>query len=166
MHITNRNNGNIKVGSVDDFVLGAFNDSGVEPPTPSNRHSSGIVAFFSQGVDSCSLFDTDNDTTTKSLFAFDASGSLIFQSAAANQITFSVNTSQTVGNALIHSIEFDTLAGTAGGSFDGTFFTIDNVHIEFEPIPEPSSLALLSIGAFGLFGYGWQRKRKQTFSSH
>jgi hypothetical protein len=28
------------------------------------------------------------------------------------------------------------------------------------PIPEPSSLALLTIGAIGLFGHGWRRKRK------
>jgi len=29
-------------------------------------------------------------------------------------------------------------------------------------VPEPSSLALLGIGAFGLIGYGWRRKRKQA----
>ncbi len=30
------------------------------------------------------------------------------------------------------------------------------------PIPEPSSLALLITGAIGLIGYGWRRKRKQA----
>lgn len=28
------------------------------------------------------------------------------------------------------------------------------------PVPEPSSLALFSIGCCGLFGYGWRRRRK------
>lgn len=29
-------------------------------------------------------------------------------------------------------------------------------------VPEPSSLALLATGAFGLFGYGWRRREKQA----
>jgi hypothetical protein len=28
-----------------------------------------------------------------------------------------------------------------------------------EPVPEPTSLALLGIGAAGLIGYGWQRRK-------
>jgi hypothetical protein len=34
--------------------------------------------------------------------------------------------------------------------------------LETSNIPEPSSLALLGIGAFGLIGYGWRRKKKQA----
>jgi hypothetical protein len=45
--------------------------------------------------------------------------------------------------------------------------SFDNLRIDFVPaaatvIPEPSSLALLGIGAIGLFGDGWRRKRKQS----
>ena len=31
---------------------------------------------------------------------------------------------------LIFAVEFDTKAGTSGGSYDGTFFTIDNFKVE------------------------------------
>lgn len=42
-----------------------------------------------------------------------------------------------------------TLSGFGGGSSDGGS----------EPVPEPSGIALLGIGAFGLFAYGRKRKR-------
>lgn len=161
VHITNRNNGNIKYGSETDFVLGAFNslDGAEWGPSPANRHSSGIVANFNQGAELVSFFDSDNDSTVKSLFAFDQAGNLIYQSAAATRQTFLVDTSMTLGNSLIYSVEFDTQAGTAGGSFDGTYFTIDDFHVEYSPsIPEPAPIALLLIGVMGL----WGKKRMVT----
>ncbi len=40
---------------------------------------------------------------------------------------------------------------------------IDNVHVTGQAvIPEPSSIVLFGIGAVGLLGYGWRRKRKQA----
>jgi len=36
------------------------------------------------------------------------------------------------------------------------------IHYAATVVPEPSSLVLLSIGAIGLFGYGYRRKRKQA----
>jgi hypothetical protein len=69
VHVTNQNPGNVKVGSGSDFVLGATD----------GFHSSGIVAQFSQGVTSVSFFDSDDDLTGKTLFAFDQFGSLIGQ---------------------------------------------------------------------------------------
>jgi len=29
-------------------------------------------------------------------------------------------------------------------------------------IPEPTSIALLGMGAFGFFGYGWRRRKRET----
>ena len=61
MHVTNQGPGNIKAGSGADFVLGATDGD----------HSSGIVAQFSPRVSSISFFDSDDDFTGKTLFAFD-----------------------------------------------------------------------------------------------
>ena len=156
VHVNNINFGNIKVGNPADFVLGAFNNfSG-----SNNFHSSGIVAMFNQGVESVSFFDTDDDSTTKRLFAFNESGALIYQSAPGTQLTFTVDTSMTSGNSLIHSIEFDTQAGTAGGSFDGTFFTIDNFRVQYSTaVPEPATLALMFTGLVGFLA----RKRHVVY---
>jgi len=127
VHISNLNYGNIRVGT-SNLVLGAQNDflSG----GTINRHSSGIVGNFSQGAQRVSFFDTDDDTTQKSLFAFDALGNLIGQTAPGSRQTFSIDSSMT-GGRLIYSIEFDTQPGTAGGSFDGTYFTIDDFQVEY-----------------------------------
>ncbi len=134
VRITNQNPGNIKVGS-SDLVVGAL-----DTPTTTS-HSSGIVATFSQGVDSVSLDDTDNDRTTKALFAFNSLGTLIGQTAHASQVSFSISTLDTGGQP-IFSVEFDTAAGTAGGANDGTVFTMDNLSVSYTPVPEPSTLAL------------------------
>ncbi len=132
VHLTNDNFGNIKVGSQNDFVLGAFNTT----TGPNNFHTSGIVAQFSKGVDSVSFDDTDDDTSQKTLFAYDAEGTLIGQTASDSMTRFSINTSAT-GGRLIHSVEFDTEPGTAGGSFDGTYFTIDNFEVTYRSAEAP-----------------------------
>ncbi len=136
VHITNLDFGNIKDGHATDLVLGAFND--MSGPGQ-NYHSSGIRAYFAWGVEQVSLDDTDDDATTKTLFAFDYNGALIGQTAAGSQQTFTISTADT-GGALIHSVEFDTLAGTAGGSTDGTYFTIDNLQVVGDPADAPTLL--------------------------
>ena len=119
VEITNTNPGNIKVGSTTDFVLGAVD----------SLHSSGIRATFNMGADLVSFFDTDDDSTKKSLFAFNAAGELIGQSQPNSQVGVRVDQSMT-GGRKIFAVEFDTLAGTAGGFADGTYFTIDDFHAE------------------------------------
>ena len=158
VHITNINYGNIKVGSSTDFVLGAFNnfDGG------NNFHSSGIVAMFNQDVQSVGLMDTDDDGTTKSLFAFDAVGNLIGQTPPRSQVPASISTADTGGIA-IRRVEFDTLSGAAGGSNDGTFFTIDNFRVQYnatQGVPEPGSLALLTVSSVLGTGVLLRRRRK------
>jgi hypothetical protein len=59
----------------------------------------------------------------------------------------------------------DIMDGGYIGEFGSTTFSAnDNAHIQtiHGVIPEPSSLVLLGIGAIGLLGYGWRRKRKQA----
>lgn len=37
---------------------------------------------------------------------------------------------------------------------------VDNVRIDYTPIPEPGTFTLCGIGVLGLIGYGWRRRRK------
>lgn len=124
VHISNQNYGNKKVGSK-DLVLGAFNGF----VGSNNYHSSGIVARFSHGVTEVGFDDTDNDHTPKSLYAFDEFGTQIGATAPGTQKTFSIDSS-VAGGKLIYAVEFDTQPGTAGGSNDGTVFTIDNFYVQ------------------------------------
>lgn len=145
VHITNGNYGNIKVGSPVDFVLGAYSDYDSHGR---NYHSSGIVARFSCGASRVSLVDTDDDDTAKTLFAFDAFGNLIGQMTFPAQGKVTIDVSSTNG-VLIHSVEFDTEAGTAGGAMDGTYFTIDNFQAEFPEactVPSPTPPSFTSVG--------------------
>jgi len=145
VHITNENYGNIKVGT-SDLVLGAFNTYNGSQ----NYHSSGIVAVFNRGVELVRFLDTDDDGTTKTLYAFDANGELIGQTAASSQIIFQIDTSMT-GGELIHKIEFDTEPGIAGGSFDGTYFTIDDFYVEGAYTTESSERSVLMINVHGSY---------------
>ncbi len=36
---------------------------------------------------------------------------------------------------------------------------LDDLHVSFQAVPEPSTLALLGIGAFSLLAYAWHRRR-------
>lgn len=144
VHITTTGSGNAKKNTSDP-VMGAL-DTG----TQFGAHTSGIVAMFNRGVESVSLFDTDNDQTVKALFAFDANGVVIGQTAFDAQKTFAIGTADT-GGQLIHSVEFDTAAGTNGGANDGTFFTIDDFEVT-GAIPEPASAALLLVPAAAVLG--------------
>ena len=150
VHISNKHYANAKVGS-SDLVVGAYNDwIGAD-----NYHSSGIVAKFNKGVDLVRLFDTDNDATTKTLYAFDQAGTLIGQTAAGSKITFTISVADT-DNVPIWSVEFDTLPGSLGGSLDGTYFTMDDFYVEGPVAPEPATLSLLALGGVALV----RRKRK------
>ena len=111
------------------FVLGANNDAG-DNFASVDYHTSGVVAVFNQGATKVSFMDTDDDGTLKAVFAYDKDGNFIGQSTFASRQDVAIDTSQTTDNALIYSLEFDTLQGTAGGSNDGTVFTIDNFHAE------------------------------------
>jgi len=66
-------------------------------------------------------------------------------------------------DSTLHTIDLTTGAVTLIGS---SITGIDAIAFQGVVIPEPSSLALLSIGAIDLFGYGWRRKRKQTHTNH
>jgi len=151
VRITNQNPGNFKVGS-SDLVIGALDTAA------STNHSSGIVAKFSQGVDWVILDDTDDDATTKALYAFDSLGNLIGQTPFASQIPFNLSLADT-GGMLIYSVELDTLPGTAGGVADGTVFTVDNLIVSYTPVPEPSTLALAAFSSISLLAFKRRRGR-------
>ncbi|MHC4696266.1 MAG: CARDB domain-containing protein, partial [Planctomycetota bacterium] len=152
VHISDIGYGNVKAGT-GDLVLGAYNDF----DGPFNHHSSGIVARFNRGVQLVRLDDTDDDTTLKTLFAFDEIGSLIGQTAPGSQITFQVDTSMTNGR-FIYAVEFDSAAGTAGGAADGIVFTIDNFHVEGNMVA-PQRVLLVNVNG----GYNeWAEAIHQT----
>jgi hypothetical protein len=110
-------------------VLGSNNKAG-DPFGTTDPHTSGIIAVFNQGASKVSFMDTDDDGTVKAVFAYDKDGNFIGQSEFKSRQDVSIDTTQTKDNRLIYSLEFDTKQGTAGGSNDGTVFTIDNFHAE------------------------------------
>lgn len=53
------------------------------------------------------------------------------------------------------TLTFSSAPGLGGNGEDAS------VQVQFlETVPEPTSIALLGMGAFGLMGYGWRRKKK------
>ncbi len=59
----------------------------------------------------------------------------------------------------IHLAAIENVVNDSSGvEFDGHF--ADTASLTITPIPEPSTITLLSIGAISLIGYGWRRKRK------
>jgi hypothetical protein len=48
--------------------------------------------------------------------------------------------------------------GTPDPAELGQFIAANMVAVNLEPVPEPSSLVLLGIGAIGLLGYGWRKR--------
>lgn len=134
VHINDIGFGNDKAGT-GDLVLGAYNTfSGAN-----NLHSSGIVAEFNWGAQSVSLFDADDDLTLKTLYAYDQFGNQIGATTPGSQQTFTISTADT-GGQLIHAVEFDTAFGAAGGSADGTYFTIDDFQVVADPDDAPQKL--------------------------
>ena len=136
VHITNKNYGNCHASnncayapsSSSNLVLGALNAP--YDVNSINVHSSGIVAVFNQGATRVSFQDSDDDGTKKAVFAYNKDGELIGQSAFASRQAVAIDTSQTTGGQLIYAVEFDTGSGSDGGSNDGTYFTVDDFHVE------------------------------------
>jgi hypothetical protein len=52
----------------------------------------------------------------------------------------------------------DALAYNDGQGIVGSFIGGQNVALNFAPVPEPGTVALLVAGAIGLLGYGWRRR--------
>lgn len=102
-------------------VLGTHTKAGSR-----DSNSAGIVGIFDPfPVTEVTIYDTDDDGTTKRLFAFDENGDLIAMTQPASRVPHTIDLNAT-GGVLIHSVEFDTQPGSAGGANDGTFFTIDD----------------------------------------
>ncbi len=59
-------------------------------------------------------------------------------------------------------VRLDSAAYNQGG--DLTLFAMQAV-VEPEPVPEPSTFALLGMGSLGMFGCGWRRKRKTKLAA-
>jgi len=72
-----------------------------------------------------------------------------------------------VGDNLIGSIVFDSSGGYSGCSFGATTsesYTVDNLIYEVAaaPVPEPSTILLMSVGLLGLVGYNRKRFSKKS----
>ncbi len=106
-----------------------------------SHNSAGIVARFTDDitVTRVSLRDVDDDGTVKTLYAFDADGNVIASDEShgtsdsrAPLPLIQVAPVDADGNPLrIHAVEFDTQPGDAGGSQDGTYFTIDDLSFTY-----------------------------------
>ena len=61
----------------------------------------------------------------------------------------------------LHAIEFRLQATSAGAaSGNSCSYGFDNVRLNTENLPEPSTLALVVAGSVGLLVYGWRRRRR------
>jgi hypothetical protein len=65
------------------------------------------------------------------------------------------------GRTLSHRERLHFIIGTNNGSVTNGLTEFTGTII----VPEPSTLVLFGIGAIGLPGYGWQRRRVRRFAS-
>ena len=72
--------------------------------------------------------------------------------------SYDVNSSE-IGAPL--DLAFDVLAVDVGGEAGN--YMIDHVQIEFNPVPEPSTLTLAAVGLLGLLGCAWRARRKSGY---
>ena len=83
-----------------------------------------------------------------------------FADLSDGSATFSLDLQN--GLAFPLGVETDRAFNGAGLDFSTLNITTQDA---INPIPEPTSLTLLGIGAVGLFGYGWRRKRKTELAA-
>jgi hypothetical protein len=116
-----------------------------------------------QNVDTLSgaadlLFDYQFTTTTGSLDVF-LGGQLLGSVQAPGTLAGDWTTLDLpIGDPNLWNLTGAELRFTLDGS-TGSRMLLDNVEILGQPTPEPSTIVLLGIGALGLLGWAWRRRR-------
>jgi hypothetical protein len=114
---------------------------------PSGR---GLPATVAASTFSVFVSDTNAVPTPRVILeSFDLNGSFLEE-----QDLLSLGATLPFSKGQIHSVQFID-NGNDGHTIDD--FTFGPLTV----VPEPASLTLLDIGAFGLVGYGWRRRNRK-----
>jgi hypothetical protein len=137
--------------NIRDSVPGFFNNS----PITATVTVAGIGTATFTGT----IIVHDNQPTSLVAFSDETAGADILGTSGSPFDTYDLKTAVGPVSGPADEVGFGRDLATTDGAFVLNSVVNDTATFTATPTPEPASLTLLGLGAAGLLGYGWRRKR-------